>query len=869
MSRVPAVCRLVLNGETFAEPEAGLCFMPGRSNTLEIDPDWERLDGDTLHVTVRKVLPDGSAEERDAVIHARGKHALELGPMTAPALYEFEAGVVYRRGYRLEVRLNDASGKGSIESLSFHQGLSATVAEGIDLRGKHRQGQYCKGMRLPAGPERLVPGNEERLVYNPLYGIESALGLRLSDEVLRDPNAVRVMARLNPGACVEHLECRLVVTAADGKRLTEDTIELGPPGGEWASQSPVVDDWPEGDYDIALYPLVAGREWREGPRVVYRRRKTDPGVAPISPFTPWTLQRDRTREEIEVTDFKAACRQWSDGVPAGWVFERGTDGVALACPTDTEAGPVRLRLPLHGWYAVYIQAHASGCLLQAGEQDLVRWCGGVPIDPAVMHSASDRPADPASASGAPVFTMAGDLSGAVIKVFPFEAYCNVASGLRCLKLVPVTQASVEDFYDATSNPPAPLYGVNDWGSYFVGPTRLAQDQLDAVVGGQTELGMRTLDWQVGRSTVEYDSELPNVTIFAADLCVDDASDDLKKQMEAWGLLGMATMTNKYEPLRSALDSRERFGCRVWGWLCMNRHYGPEFVGGVYTSKFFCDNPQWWRRTRDGAPPNLSWGGVCYFFPQVRQERIDIFLEVARKGADGLLVGCCRQVPMMLYNPDMVAAYEERTGIDPRKIDDSQEDEYHRWIKWRAGHFTQLLRDLKAGVDAIRAQSGRAIPLAVRIPSAGLSYNLAQGLDVEAWLDEGLVDQLQLDPLETSGGRGSHDIRPYVELGRRYGIPVLGGIGCTWEWTPEGYVPAMRRALGLLDTGVDGIEIYETEILAKSSLARWIVPLFGNAMKTRAFLADSNLEACYPISASNAMFGYDIHSKWLPQPRHDL
>ena len=867
MSAAPTFDRLTLNGETFSTPEAALPFFPGRSNVMEIDPDWERVDGDTLNITVRKILPDGSAEEQSVVISARGKHAFDLGPMTAPALYEFEAGVVYRRGYRVEIRLDGSAGD-EIGRLDFYQGLSATVAEGIDLRGKHRKGQYTKGMRLPAGPERLVPGCEERLVYDPLYGIEAALSLHLSDELLRDPNAVRVMARLNPGACVEALVCRLTVTAADGTGRVEDTIELGPPG-EWASRPIDAADWAEGDYEIVLSPLVAGREWREGPRIVYRRRRPDPEDVAISPFVPWTLRRDATREEVEITDFEAACREWADKEPVGWNFERLAGGTALACPAGDEAEPLGLRPPLEGWYAVYVQGHKTGCLVQAGERDLVRWCGGVPIDPAVMHSAFTRPADPTSASAAPLFVSAGDLSGAVIKVFPFEAYCNVASGLRCLKLVPVTQTSVEAFYDDASNPPAPLHGVNDWGSYFVGPTRLARDQLDTVVGAQTELGMRTLDWQVGRSTVEYHSELPNVTVFAADLRVDDASDELKQKMEAWGLLGMATMANKYRPLQSALDGRERFGCRVRGWLCMNRHYGPEFVGGVYTSRFFCENPQWWRRTKDGAPPNLSWGGVCYFFPEVRQERIDIFLEVARKGADGLLVGCCRQVPMMLYNPEMVAAYEAETGVDPRKIDASRADEYGNWIKWRAGHFTQLLRDLKAGLDAIRAESGREIPLAARIPSAGLAYNLAQGLDVEAWLEEGLVDQLQMDPLETSGGRGSHDLRPYVDLGRRHGIPVLGGIGCTWEWTPEGYVPAMRRALGLLEAGADGIEIYETEILAKSSPARWLVPLFGNAAKTRAVLAESNLEACYPLSASNVMFGYDIHSKWLPEPRHDL
>ena len=76
---------------------------------------------------------------------------------------------------------------------------------------------------------------------------------------------------------------------------------------------------------------------------------------------------------------------------------------------------------------------------------------------------------------------------------------------------------------------------------------------------------------------------------------------------------------------------------------------------------------------------------------------------------------------------------------------------------------------------------------------------------------------------------------------------------------------MRRALGLLDAGAVGFEIYESEILAKNTHTRWTVPLFGNPDKTRAFLADSNMESCYPVTASNVMLGYDIHSKWTTAP----
>ena len=44
--------------------------------------------------------------------------------------------------------------------------------------------------------------------------------------------------------------------------------------------------------------------------------------------------------------------------------------------------------------------------------------------------------------------------------------------------------------------------------------------------------------------------------------------------------------------------------------------------------------------------------------------------------------------------------------------------------------------------------------------------------------------------------------------------------------------------------------------------RWIVPLFGDLERLDAFLKNSNLEACYPVSASTAAFQNPVLSKFL-------
>ena len=114
--------------------------------------------------------------------------------------------------------------------------------------------------------------------------------------------------------------------------------------------------------------------------------------------------------------------------------------------------------------------------------------------------------------------------------------------------------------------------------------------------------------------------------------------------------------------------------------------------------------------------------------------------------------------------------------------------------------------------------------------------------------------LHLVPLEDRGGRGSQDIRPYQEL-------CISGIGSRWEFNCESYLPSLRRAQGLLECGVDGIEVYESEIQALCTPQRWLLPLFGNLKCLKDFLKNSNLEACYPVRASTAAFGHDNHSAW--------
>jgi hypothetical protein len=821
----PAAERLEIRlNDASLEPSGRLVYQPGTLNRLRVEPLWAQLPHPRLTLELNKIRPDGSIETQRAEVQRGQTGEFVLGPLTAPPVYEYRRGEVLRRGYGLQVTASAPQTRGPLCQVDLCQG------DGAEPRN------IVAGAVFKAGTECFVRGPAQASTYRPHVARAEPLTLKLADTVLSDPDAVTALCQLTDGACVEQLPARLLVRDRRGKQVQMLEVALGPPG-KAARIALDVTAWPSGDYRITLCPVVDGKTWEEGPEIVYRRRPRDPREVRISPMVPWSLRRDRGRDEVTLSDFRSLLAPAGQTLPEGWQFAPAEGPATLLCPAGVDPQPVELRPGLSGYYAVYATPAGDGCALQVGP--------GQPVRMVLTGEARQE-----------AFLCAVDLTDAPIRLFACDSYSQPKSGLARLRFVPVTAASVRHFYRATSRPPVPLRAVADWAEYFHGTTRVAEDQIAAIVAGQAELGLSTLSWSVGRSWVEYHSKLPDSQVFP---CVPVAQAE-KVFPGARAYLGRIRMMERYDPLDLALAARKPSHVAVWPWLSMNRHYGDTY-GGMFASPWFRNHPQWQDWLKNAKAPLGSI--VCYYFPEVRQERVDILLEVARRAPDGLVIGCCRQVPMLLYHPEMVAAFKRETGLDPQTFDASSPEPYQRWIRWRANHFTEVLRMLRQQLQPIEAEQGRRLPVAVRLPSVGLFLNLAQGLDVEQWLREGLVDCLQLDPLETCGGEGQHDVRPYLDLGKRFHLPVLGGVGSTWTAKGPSHVAALHRALSLLEAGVDGIEIYETECQARANTYRWLLPLMGNPVRLRQFLTESNLEACFPLTAASAHAGHDNHSKWGP------
>ena len=823
---------LMVNGAVVT-PDRPVRVYPGLANDVTVLLKRSAAQG----LARLRILTADGREREEAAGFLGGKATLELGPMAAPAQYDFEAGVVYRRWYRLVLTVMQEA-----EELARFS-LGAVCSQDPD----------AEWLMLDA-PDRVVFNDgyiASGEIWDPYHGgvrtMDPLILLHLGHRVLLNQDAVEARFRLRPDSPeLSPLRARLVVNSAHGDPMSGGHfVDVRP---DWQSVALDVSEWPKGNYRVELQPELKGKVFEDGPFVSYRRRRHDPQQVMVSPFTPYALETDPGRETVEIAD-------WPRVLPAGWRVEQTSNGCALFTAGERTSKPVELQLDLEGYYAVFALAVGS-IHLRLADHDFVR-----------------RVHEPERPEYEGVFVAALDMTGQSIQILPNDAQTFrelsagkvdiPPSGIQRIRFVPVTKRSLESFRADTRELPCELRAVDDWWCYFVAWDRHELDQLDAIMFGQRELGITTLDWAIGRSWVQYPSKLPDAQMFP---CKPIAPEVLKSHPH---LAGWARMVRDFDSYGYALLRSQKIGLRISAWLAMNRHYSPNTYGGVFTSPWVLGHPEFNQFKKSGTR-DIS--RVEYFFPEARQERLNILEEAARYGPDGIVIGCCRQPPMAGYNPRMVERYKERTGVDPRRIDIADGQPYLDWIRWRADHFTQLLRELRPRLSAVEKDIGRSMPVIARIPGVGLQLNMAQGLDVNGWVEEGLIGELQLDPLQSFAEGGSHDVRPYVELCHRKGIRVLAGVngttGAGWSDSTEpdegilfhqaSPVVGIRRAIGLIEAGVDGIEIYEAEIFARSCERRWLLPLWGDVERARAWLKESNIEAVSPVMASNACQGHDNH-----------
>jgi hypothetical protein len=259
---------------------------------------------------------------------------------------------------------------------------------------------------------------------------------------------------------------------------------------------------------------------------------------------------------------------------------------------------------------------------------------------------------------------------------------------------------------------------------------------------------------------------------------------------------------KVNMLQLAVDAARRYGLKLYGWMRFNNY------GGNVQSDFFKNHPEFHEEWESGVPANK----LCLAFPEVRKHKIDILVEAASYGLDGLCLGFLRHPPVLLYAPILVDGFRKEYGEEPprdRKNRDQTrtssvppDDEAHqRWYGYRARFMTRFARELK---EALKAKGMRDLPIAVWVRP---NHCLFDGIDLDTWLEEGLCDEVVADNYARPDTcRVSPEWKEKVQAGAKLIRSTLHVNFGTLEKT----VPT------LIAEGYDGLCTYESDYTALQS-----------------------------------------------------
>jgi hypothetical protein len=341
-------------------------------------------------------------------------------------------------------------------------------------------------------------------------------------------------------------------------------------------------------------------------------------------------------------------------------------------------------------------------------------------------------------------------------------------------------------------------------------------EVEEFLEAHAEAGIKNVIWHAGRSVANFRTDHPLLSTYGT---VGDSNaagpGDLrfKKMMEQRCLLEATVKFCRHNDI--ILAAR----------LAMNRHYG-EAYGGLWTSKFFRDHPEYheipWQ-TADGPT-----GRMCYAFEEVRHERISFLLEMARKGPDILHLDFARQPPMIMYHPRLVDGFKRRTGVDPRKLSILDGERFWDWMRYRSEHMTQFMRELNKERRDYEEKSGRTITIQVRVTDGGFETNLLSGIDLRVWCEEGLFDELFTTPLEWIVGHYQHDLISYISLAHQFDMPLYAGISALpvagFSANP---IRLIQRALDAYEDGADGVALYQTDFALEHPSLSWCLRYFSD------------------------------------------
>jgi len=364
-------------------------------------------------------------------------------------------------------------------------------------------------------------------------------------------------------------------------------------------------------------------------------------------------------------------------------------------------------------------------------------------------------------------------------------YADMFSNLVHLRLVPLSQQQIAEWGgEQPREDTRRLVAMNDGGIFSCLRTR---EDIRAQFEPYRDSDVSIMLWACHKGeNCTYRSQVGRSPKASSDpfdrFALHEDWDSSLEALEARGVDFLA------EVVGAAHDA----GVRVFPSL---RLQGPKAlpVDGE-SGSFYERHPQFHCRDREGR----SIAHLSLAFPEVRKLWIDLLHEVLERGFDGVHVIWCRSWPFVLYEEPVIERYRQRYGGDPRQTGDDDP----RFRAVLASFVNEFARELRQAVDEVGTRLGKRLEIAHNVNTTRES-NLEWGVDVETWVEEGLVDYLMPHP--TVAKNAAAWMGWLVDLVKDTPVKLYPDL------YPRRQPPAasLCSAQTLYDLGCDGLAMWDT------------------------------------------------------------
>ena len=485
-----------------------------------------------------------------------------------------------------------------------------------------------------------------------------------------------------------------------------------------------------------------------------------------------------------------------------------------------ETGAPRLTLPLGlvGWHAIYIGLWGGFDELPFAVKLKLR---GEPC----FHMIQKEVSSVETVEEA--FFKVADLTGQDLELAQVTLTPANSAGIAYIRCQPLTDAEVAAIQqDRRQTATRRLIAFNDGEGIF---RRMpsSEEDLWEFVESLADSDYAELHWGIVGERVGHPTK---VARHYGEGLEDFSRVDLRSQMES-----LQQLLNKgINPLASVMQYAHSIGLKFFLYQRMGAFAAFPPFDEVFGSRFYQEHPEYRCQTADGrGVMRLSMA-----YPEVRSYMVSILQEAAEFGIDGVNLNFKRGAPFVVYDPPLVEGFRKQYGHDPRQLDEWDKT----WLEYRSGAVTQLMRELRQALDRVGARLGKRLEIAATTQPSPAEC-LFFGLDLQTWINEGLVDNLL--PMGFSHGGPEVDLEYFLGLTRGTACRFHPFLPVGKQPRNGGYVDVgasassiRSMALKYFDQGVDGLSVWDSHALDVRSGLGPVMRRLGHIDELRAAETES-------------------------------